>query len=348
MPFKRLSPDRIEFQGSLSPQEVDELAADPLVCVLQASSTVDDATWPLLNQELFSRRADITLRVYGFYSSVCDLSFLSQLPNLQRFDADCLQQAKHVESVASLPQLKTLSIGIYDLDSFEFLNDIEPGAITELSLSATKSKKPTLTSLPRFPKLRRLYLEAQQKDIPVISRLAGLEDLTLRSITVPDLEFLRGLKQLWSLDIKLGGTNNLTALEGMTGIKYLELWQIKDLHDIRVVTTLLGLQFLFLQSLPHIVAMPDFSPLKALRRVYLENMKGLKDLDGLTKAPALEEFMHAAALGMEPAQYFGLLKNKSVKRLSVGFGSPKKNQTLRDLATKAGVGEFQSSKFVFV
>ncbi len=230
MPFERGSPDRIEFHGSLSPKEVDEIATNPLVCVLQASSTVDPDTWRLLNEALFSRRADIALRLYGFYTSICDLSFLRLLPNLRRFCANCLQHAKHVECVASLPHLQTLEIGIYDLESFEFLKDIQPGGITKLSLSATKSRKPSLGLLPRFSNLRTLYLEGQSKEIQVISQLAALEDLTLRSITIPGLEFLRGLKHLWSLDIKLGGTNNLQALEGLTEIKYLELWQIKDLR----------------------------------------------------------------------------------------------------------------------
>lgn len=348
MPFKRVSPDRIDFYGSLYSSEVDEIANDPLVSVLQASSTINHETWSLLNQELFSRRTDITLRLYGFYSSVCDLSFLPHLPNLRRFSADCLRQAKHVESVASLPNLQALTIGIYELDTFEFLRDIQSNNITELALSETKSKKPRLTSLARFPKLRSLYLEGQQKDIQAISQLHTLEELTLRSITVPELEFLRGLMHLWSLDIKLGGTNNLGSLEGMLGLKYLELWQIRGLHDISVVSKLRGLQFLFLQSLPHITAIPDLTSLTALRRVYLENMKGLKNLSGLENVPALDEFIHVDAQGMEPSDYICLLKNKCIKRISVGFGSIKKNNILRDLTAQAGVDEYQGGKFVFV
>src|SRR5262249_32275394 len=124
MPFKRLSPARIDFHGSLIPREVNEIAGDSTVRVLQASSPIELETWDLLNEALFPRRADITLRLYGFYSSVCDLSFLPRIPNLQRFSADCLMHATHVDSVTSLPNLRALSIGIYDLESFSFLDNI--------------------------------------------------------------------------------------------------------------------------------------------------------------------------------------------------------------------------------
>jgi hypothetical protein len=40
----------------------------------------------------------------------------------------------------------------------------------------------------------------------------------------------------------------------MGGIKYLELWQVRKLKNIGVISTLIGLQFLFLQSLPQIDA----------------------------------------------------------------------------------------------
>ena len=170
-----------------------------------------------------------------------------------------------------------------------------------------------------------------------MAELAGLEDLTLRSITVAGLDFLRKLKHLWSLDIKLGGTSNLNALEGMTGIKYLELWHVKDMRNIDFVSTLSSLQLLFLQCLPHIKALPDMSRLAALRRVHLESMKGLKDISALSAAPCLEELVHIAAIGMEPAKYADLLKHKSLKRLSVGFGSRKKNEMLRELAESAGI-----------
>jgi hypothetical protein len=342
-----VSSDRAVFARSLRAAEVDALAADPQLCVLQTSSPVDTATWDLLNDRFFTKRPEVELRVFGFYGSACDFKFLSRLQNVRRFSADCLMKAYGIEQVAALEQLESLTVGIFDLESFEFLEQLRTSNLRELSLCATKSKKPSLAPLARFSQLRKLYLEGQQKNIDVVSGLATLEDLTLRSINVPDLDFLRDLRQLWSLGIKLGGSKNLSALDGMAAIKYLELWQVRGLDDISVISTLTGLQYLFLQSLPHIARIPDLSRLGALRRIYLENLKGLREIRALATAPALEELMHCSAEGMQPDQYLDLLKSPTLRRLWVGFGSEKKNETLRSLAQGAGIEAFQRCEFAF-
>jgi len=252
-----------------------------------------------------------------------------------------------VEYLASLENLEKLSVGIYNLETFDFLAELPHRRLQELSLGATKSKKPSLRPLANFDQLRTVYLEGQQKDIEVLATLPKIEDLTLRSISVAGLDFVTGLKHLWSLDIKLGGVHDLSALRDMGQIKYLELWQVRDLADISVVSTLHGLQYLFLQSLSQVSRIPDLSKLKNLRRVYLENMKGLRDLTPLTKAPALEEFMHVSALGMDPAKYAAFLASSTLKRMSVGFGSARKNQALCDCAAKAGIAPYTNTPFSF-
>ncbi|HZK81924.1 MAG TPA: hypothetical protein VFC46_12675 [Humisphaera sp.] len=344
---KSISKGRVEFGGSLTSEEIDSLISDPHLEILQTSSPVDTETWKALNDRLFSLRHDVDLRVYGFYSSECDLSFLKRLPNLRRFSADCLMRAKGIDCLGALENLESLSVGIYNLETFDFLNSLPNRKLKELILGPTKSRKPTLRDVMRFNDLRKLHIDGQQKDIEVISTLQYIEDLTLRSVSVDGLNFLKGLHHLWSLDIKLGGTSDLSALEGMNRIKYLELWQIRNLKDVSVIATMRGLQYLFLQSLPHIHAVPDLSKLRELRKVHLENLKGLQDLSALAKAPVLEEFIHVSAAGMEPAQYTGVLTSKTLKRILVGFGSERKNKALRELATQAGIEQLERSQFSF-
>jgi len=342
-----LSGERVDFSGSLSASDVKTLVQNRELETLQVSEPVKSETWDLLNEKLFAVRRDVTLRVYGFYSHKCDLTFLRQLPNVQRFCADCLTKATGIEEVATLRNLESLTVGIYGLESFAFLDAVPHRSLRSLALWQTKSKKPRLSSLARFTQLRELYLEGQQTDIEVISHLPQLEKLMLRSITLGGLDMLRGLKHLWSVDIKLGGTKNLAALEGMKRIKYLELWQVRGLSDLSVISTLVGLQFLFLQSLPNVSAFPNLSPLRALRRVCLENMKGLKDMAALLNAPALEELIYVDARGREPAEFAEILKSKTLKKIVVGFGSKKKNDVLADMATRAGIKKFDRSEFSF-
>lgn len=342
----RVSRGLVNFSGKLTHDEVDELAKDPDIRVLQCSSAIEFDTWDLLNQGLFARRPDIALRVYGFYGSVCDLSFVSRMHNVQRFSADCLLKATGVQHISGLPNLKELSIGIYNLDSFDFLEHV-PSGITRLSLEATKSRKPSLAILSKFRSLRRLYIEGQQRDIEVLSELPELEDLTLRSITTPSLDYIANLPRLWSLDIKLGGTKNLSAIAEKESIKYLELWQIRGLDDVSVVSSLRGLQFLFLQSLKNVSRIPDLSRLAKLRRIYLDNLKGLKNVRAIFHAPALEEFIHISAQNIAPDTYRELMKMPSLKQVSVGFCSRRKTVEFNNLVDRSGKTEYRYTDFDF-
>ena len=109
----------------------------------------------------------------------------------------------------------------------------------------------------------------------MLSSLAALERLRLRSISTDDLRYIGGLNQIWSLEVKLGGIRDLTAIEGKECLKYLELWQIRGLRDLRVISSLSGLQYLFLQALRNVIAVPDVSKLLKLGRIHFENMQAL-------------------------------------------------------------------------
>ncbi len=89
------------------------------------------------------------------------------------------------------------------------------------------------------------------------------------------------------------------------------------------------------------------SNLTKLRRVYLDTMKGLKDVSGLMKAPALEEFIHIAANNMEPAQYQPLLKLNTLKRARVGFGSDRKNNVFSHMMAQADLEQYEFEPFEY-
>jgi hypothetical protein len=346
MPAKHVDRHRVEFSGRLTAKEVEQFAFDADIRTLQCSTPVDLDTWDLLNRHLFARRPEIQLRVYGFNSLVCDLSFVGRMKNLRRFAADSLMQATGVEQLAELENLEELSIGINNLDSFDFLEQL-PSEIKGLSLGATKSRKPQLEMLSRFQSLTRLYLERQQQGIEVLSELNALEDLTLRSVATKGLDYISSLPKLWALEIKQGGITNLSAIAGKKSIKYLELWQIRGLSDIGVVSSLDGLQFLFLQSLINVKAIPDLSRLHNLRKLHLENMKGLKDVGAIRHAPALEGFAHVSAQNIHPEMYRELMSMPSLKYVHVGYGSRKKNEEFNALVLWSGKQIGTNGEFVF-
>jgi len=247
-------------------------------------------------------------------------------------------RASGIEAIAEISGLESLSLGIFELKDFSVLERIS-SKLTTLRLSATRSKRPSLTPLSKFRSLRVLYLEGQSKNIEVVSELSDLEDVTLRSITTDDLTYLERLTRLWSLDIKLGGIRGFKGIEGKKSIKYLELWQVRDLHDIDFAGTLPSLQNLFLQSLPHVSALPQLRESAALRRVVIENLKGLRDFTALEGATGLEEFALVQGNNQTPLELLPVLKNPRVQRMSAYFGSDRKNREFEKLREQYGKAE---------
>jgi hypothetical protein len=334
---KNIFRDRIDFEDTLTHGEVQSLIADNELKILQFTKPVNLLTWELLNNEFFTKRPEVELRAYGFYSLVCNLDFTSVMTNVHHFSADCLMNAEGVENIASMDKLESLKVGIYNLSGFEFLNQITH-RLKKLFLGRTQSRKPSLSHLQGFDLLEEIYIEGQEKSIEVLSTLKNLKRVVLRSISPPELTFLRPLKRMWSLGIKLGGIRDLRAVEEMENIKYLELWQIKGLLDIDVVSSLTGLQYLYLQSLRNITRLPSFSRLGSLRRLSLENMRGLHEISSLEFAPALEEFIHWGAQNMQPEDYIPILRNPRLKRAAAGFASDKKSKRFNELLNEYHIG----------
>jgi hypothetical protein len=321
---------RAEFNDSASADDFRALAEYPRLRVLQCSKPVRDDVWSLANEHFCTRRPDVQLRAYGHYSIECDLSFVRLLSNVRHFAADCLMQASRVEALSALQGLESLSLEIFGLTDFSVLGRLPP-SLTSLSLGATRSKRPSLAPLRRFRSLRVLHLEGHSKDIEVLSELRDLEDVTLRSITTPDLQYLADLPRLWSIDLKLGGIRGFAGVEGKQSIKHLELWQVRDLRNVDVAETLPGLQYLFLQSLPHVDSLPGLAGSTALRRIVVENLKGLRGLETLEAAPALEDFALLDGRKQTPQQLLPVLRNPRVRRVSAFFGSDRKNKEFRQL-----------------
>jgi hypothetical protein len=248
-----------------------------------------------------------------------------------------LGHASGLDHIAAMRELKSIHLTMGDPECAEILRHLSSGLT---SISITGGPTATLLDLgvlARFGNLRKLYLERHKKGISVIEQLRTLEDLTLRSITLKSLHLLRELPALWSLDIKLGGTNDLRTLEGLTNLKYLELWKIAGLTDISVISTLTGLQFLYLHELRQIHSLPSLAALGRLRKVYLDTMKGLIDIQSLTDAPVLEEIAHIANKTIPVEVYASILKKPTLKRIHVGFCADGKNARFTKLVEERGL-----------
>lgn len=152
-----------------------------------------------------------------------------------------------------------------------------------------------------------------------------LEELTLRSITLPGLDLLVQLPRLRRLDIKLGGATNLKALAQLKTLQRLELWLIRGLTDLSVIGEMVSLESLFLQALRNVKELPSLRNLKLLRRVVLETMKGLEDVCAVAEAPALEELILVDMPRIEPAKLRCFVGHPTLRKFVAGLGSLKRN-----------------------
>ena len=250
----------------------------------------------------------VALRVYGNYDKkLNDLGFLKHFPFVKRFQVDIL-----------------------DIKSFGDLSYL-PTNLRYLGLGLTRSKTHSLRLLERFPDLEELYIEGHRKDIEAVSCLTELRKLTLRSITLPGLSILKSLTQLWSLDIKLGGTKDLSLLPEIGQLKYIELWMIRGLTNVQAISDVTSLQFLFLQALRRVEKLPSFKRLHKLKRLHLETMKGLDDISPIAKAPALQELIVADTPQLLPEQFRCLVAHPTLEAATIGLGSIKRNEAVKQI-----------------
>lgn len=295
------------FRNLTPPLTADQLQPlGPLCRRVQVSTMLSESDYQTLAR-YFEAYPDVTFRVYGDYDrTINDLGFLRHFPRLRRFAAD-----------------------LWNLQSFEALAYL-PEDLEALSLGATK-RRLSLNPIGRFKKLRELYIEGHTKDIEVVGTLKSLEEVTLRSITLPNLELLSTLPQLWSLDLKLGGTNNLTLLPQIGRLRYLELWLVRGLSDLRPIAELTSLQYLLLQALRRVTSLPDLSRLSELRRVHVQTLKGLHDLEPIARAPALEDLIVIDMPHLDSQQFRRFVGHPTLRRVLIALGSTRKNAVVNDM-----------------
>src|SRR5262249_53654652 len=91
------------------------------------------------------------------------------------------------------------------------------------------------------------------------------------------------------------------------------------------------LEYLFLQALRNVQTLPSLARLPSLRRLHLETMKGLTDLRSVAEAPALEELLTIDMRQLAPEAFRPFVGHPSLRRLTVGLGSLRKNKVVTDL-----------------
>ena len=346
MPFTRNDcSDRVDFSGLLTPEEVSFIANTPSIRTLQFDSAVHSDNWRLLEEHLFRRRPDICLRAYGPYSN-CDVSFVKQMPALENFGVDCIRKVSGIQALESLPNLRHLSIGVLELDNFDFLSTVSTG-LKSLMLSSTLSTKPDVSVLSRFKQLEELFIGGHLKGLQVLPSLPNLGKLRFWGLKSPNLDFLPKMPSLWSIEFALGGGEDFSPIAGVAGLKALEITWVRRLQDLEFISNCINLQRLTLDRLRQVESLPNFERLTQLRGLAIAGMNGLKSVDSIVSAPALEGFGGSAKL-LQPEDFRVALQAPSLRRASFYYSSEKKCREFDAIAAEYGVSTTaEYEKFVF-
>lgn len=333
--FSSTSRGAYSVKKGLSIKEIEEIANDQYLRVIVIDS-LTKSEFENLEKYIFSKKSNVLLsKTSKLLPEPLDLGFLKHLPSLKKLricDATRLTNFDHIEF---MNELEELSLYRFEPELLDILKVIKPN-IKNLSIEGNLSKGYNIDFIARFYNLKSIHIEGPCKGIEEIGKLLNLEELVLRSISLPNLDFISKLNKLWSIDIKLGGIKDFTVLYKLPQVKYLELWQIKGLSDISFISKMTELQNLHLESMINVTVLPSLEKLKKLRRIKLMNLKGLKQFEKLKSAPNLEDFFFTMIYQQQPEDLIPVLENPNLKNIYVYFPSNKKNKTFEALVKTYG------------
>ncbi len=292
-----------------------------------------------LRERFFEQRPGLALRLY--HCDKIDLSFLEDLPMLERLTVQASGAIENPQALGHLRNLKAVAFELPKKAPKDILTHLA-SSLEELSLTPydRASADVDLSRLPLFPRLSSLHLDAYERDLPeLLPALGGLRRLALRSAKkLVSLEPLGDLCNLHMLALQqLGVVGDLSPLGSLSRLRSLQLWRLPKIDDLSVVSKLVGLELLDLETMNAVTSLPDLTQLRALRFVKLAAMKNLRDFTALERAPALEELVFQKAEHQRPEDFVPALRNRSLQRAGLGFHKKADVARMTELATAHGV-----------
>ena len=225
-----ITPSRYHCRVAISEKMAKELAEMPALSVIQFSDVKpDEKTLEHLNEFVFKKRKDITLRVYGYSGIWKDISFLAHLPELERFDWDS-DEFLSVEPLYQLKKLVHLRMGFgyrKSTISVAFLADFKE---TLGSLNMQGDYKEFVTTVPKLMNLSTIWMTSMK--IKGFDFLAGLpiEKLANYGGRVNSFDFVGQLKTIKRLWIKTNATlENFDFISELPLLEQVELYYVSKL-----------------------------------------------------------------------------------------------------------------------
>lgn len=180
--------------------------------------------------------------------------------------AESSLNAEDMQTISSLPSLKSLTITGCNLSSIAGLDNLSGLEYLDLSANALRN----LSSLSKMLSLKELYLSHNAiTDLSAISTITGLTVLDVSYNSISSLDSICNLSSLSELNAAQNNIANIEPLHNLTELVELDLSynKITDVSSLAVCTALEGLNI----SNNSVTDVSMLSTLTQLERFYLRN-----------------------------------------------------------------------------
>lgn len=261
-----LDPSRFHSRKPLDKGIVERLANLPTLKVFQFHDVKpDQKTLQLLNEELFRKRKDVNLRVFGYSDTWADIGFLEDLPEVERFDWETVVFGS-TKPLNQLKKLVHLGLGLSQPKPKISLSFVADFNHTLESLSIYGDYKDTVSVIPQLHKLTSVWFMS--------TKLAGfdfLEGLNIETLgnyggRVSSFEFLRNLDTLKRVWIKTNATlPNIDFIVDLKTLERLELLYVAKLTRFPICEHLKKLNLIFAFECNRLVDISEIKKLQGVR-----------------------------------------------------------------------------------
>lgn len=225
------------------------------------------------------------VRFYGHYSLSFDGHTLFRIPHVKMLHLNSLAQAHNTEALATLKHLRSLHLGIYELEDSNILGSDSLRSLSDLTIFSEK-KILNLEHIREFSCLEHLHVGGKVKNLDAVGDLKDLNYLALHSISKIPLHFVNRLKRLKHLRILLGGREHIQEIEE-NEIDNLEISRVRGFQDLSNIANFRALTSLLIEDQIQLHEVCFDQQMKSLKELSIWNCKNLAHISGMDQLPSL-------------------------------------------------------------
>ncbi|UUZ47920.1 hypothetical protein LP420_33440 [Massilia sp. B-10] len=281
--------------------------------------------------------ANLCIRFYGHYFAPFDCANLKYLPSVKHLELNCMDAVENIDALKQLQCLVRLNIGIFELNTPDFLSWPNLISIADLSLPATRKNNIDLKYLGGYSNLVRLFLGGHVRHLDTIGTLYQLTDLSLNLPSAASLTFLNRLPNLRRLRFILGGRANLDEIV-TSPLERLEIVRVKGFSSLNNLHRFRHLKSLLIEDQAQLKALDLGTDVSNLTEVRLVNCKNLETVSGLSHLSKLNS-LRVFGTSIDFAAMVQQKLPKSLKIFAFYTNNKRKNATIKEQLTQLGYSD---------